>query len=54
MEKIGIIACMILVLSYSFAIDRLELKEDKFLAKIFMNLWLMLQIIIMVWGEYVR
>ena len=32
------------------SIDKLELKEDKILVKILMNLWLMLQIIIMVWG----
>lgn len=50
MRTIEIIACMIFVLLYSFAINKLESKEDKFLSKIFMNLWLMLQIIIMVWG----
>lgn len=50
MEKIGIIVCMILVLFYGFGGDKLETKENKILAKIFMNLWLMLQIIIMVWG----
>lgn len=48
--EIGIIACVILVLFYSFCGDKLETKEDKILAKIFINLWLMLQIIIMVWG----
>ena len=52
MEKIeiGIITCMILVLLYGFYSDKAETKENKILAKIFMNLWLMLQIIIMVWG----
>ena len=50
MKIIAIITCMILTLAYGFGVTKFTLRDNEFLAKIFMNLWLMLQIIIIVWG----